>query len=445
VSETTVKIGKGGFSSFGEDSVLEKVEVNILKKPLKREELKELIAKNLTEESQSDLLEKFETITASLLNAKIREIEERYERLKNAIPTEKKVQKLVENGDNALAENLIAERRKELDEAQANRIKYERTKVENKSVYLRRIFKFLHRGKKRAYPVESYDGIAKNQLAVFTGFQIDYRKKNPFAPSSIGLNFAIANSQRYISIPASYHKEVNAIKGASVSVRDMGLNNTLAEWEERVKENTKDRGFRYIITGNLLQAFADYKGKLVSYTTFDNQVRKGILLPENWEAEKETDGKVTVPIAKALRVIKSMTLGAALNASGDLAIFKHTESHYRIAVHHSKKHGGRFYLNQGLLKLVDRGLFEKIGDRMVATLPFDNLEKFLNVLQRDLGITVSLYQNQIDAVGLVNTKVKRKVNIDLPPPEEEVNSKTNISLFELEAEALELELELLSF
>jgi hypothetical protein len=99
VSETTIKIGKGGFSSFGEDSVLEKVEVNILKKPLKREELSELVRKSLTDESQSDILDKFETITESLLNAKIREIEERYERLKNAVPSEKKVQKLVDAGN----------------------------------------------------------------------------------------------------------------------------------------------------------------------------------------------------------------------------------------------------------------------------------------------------------------------------------------------------------
>ena len=445
VSETTIKIGKGGFSSFGEDSILEKVEVNILKKPFKRDELQQLVTKNLTDESQANILEKFEDITHSLLNAKIREIEQRYDRLIKAISSEKKVQKLIDAGKNALADDLISERTKELESARVNRIIDEDKKAANKSVYLRDLFKFFHIGKKLAYPIESYDGIAENQLAMFTGFQIDYRKKNPFAPSTVGLNFAIANSQRYITIPASYTKEVNAIKGASISEVDLGMNTTLNEWEERVKENTKDRGFRYMVTGNLLQAFAEFKGKLVSYTTFDKQVKKGILLPENWEVEKETDGKITVPIAKALRVVKSMTLGSALNASGDMAIFKTTETEYRIAVHHSKKYGGQFYLNQDLLKLVNRGLFEKIGDRMVAILPFDKIEKFLNILQRDLGVTVSLYQNQIDAVGLVNTKVKRKVKIDLPPPEEKPNSKASISLLELEAEALELELELLSF
>lgn len=449
VSETIVKIGKGGFSSFGEDSVLEKIEVNILKKPFKPEELKELVDQALqgssTAQNTTELLEKFETITESLLNDKIGEIEEQYERLKNAVPSEMKVQKLLEGGDRASADELIRERTKELESAKGKRIKDERTKVENKSVYLRGLFKFFHIGKKLAYPVESYDGIAQNQLAVFAGFQIDYRKKNPFAPSGVGLNFALANSQRYISIPASYTKEVNAIKGASVSEVDLGFNSTLNQWEDRVKENTKDRGFRYVVTGNLLQAFADYKGKLVSYTTFDNQVKKGILLPEYWEVEKETNGKVTVPIAKALRVIKSMTLGSALHTSGDMAIFKHTETHYRIAVHHSKKHGGQFYLNQGLLQLVDRNLFEKIGDRMVAALHVDKIARFLNILQRDLGVTVGLYQNQIDAVGLVNTKVKRKVKIELPPPEIISNSTTSIRLLELEAEALELELELLSF
>ncbi|MBD3638806.1 MAG: strawberry notch C-terminal domain-containing protein, partial [Crocinitomicaceae bacterium] len=446
ISQSVIKVGKGGVSSFGEDSILEKVEVNILKKPFKRSEVENLIKESLDGKSQDEiteqLVQEYEDSEQRLLNEKSNEINERYDQLIKDIPNEKKVQKLIDGGDQMGAEVLIFERRKELERARENRLNDESTKFNNRKTYLRGLFKFFTVGRKLEYPVESYSGVGENQLAIFVGFQIDRKKKNPFAPSAVKLKFAIASSKKFVAIPASYVKDVNAIKGASVSVSDHGLENTLNEWETTITENTKDRGIRYIVTGNLLQAFADFNGKLVSYTTLDGQVKKGILLPENWDQVKETEGKVTVPIAKAIKIIQSLTRGAAIYASSDIAIFKQNDMQFRIAVPASRKKGGDIYLNEGLLKLVERNIFEKIGDRMVAMLPQNNLPKFTEILQNELGITVSLYQNQIDSVGLVATKAKRKVDIQLPPPEESGVDIFEIELLELEAEALALELEL---
>ncbi|MEZ4921884.1 MAG: JAB domain-containing protein [Crocinitomicaceae bacterium] len=446
LSQSIIKVGKGGISSFGEDSILEKVEVNILKKPFKKSEVLNLIKESLggktPDEITTQLVEDYETSEQTLLSEKHQEINERYDQLIKDIPNEKKVQKLVEAGDHNGADALVLERRKELETARESRLDDESSKINNRKTYLRGLFKFFTVGRKLEYPVESYSGIGENQLAVFVGFHVDRKKKNPFAPSAVKLKFAIASSKKFVAIPASYVKDVNAIKGASVNVYDQGIDHTLNEWEQQITENTKDRGVRYIVTGNLLQAFADFSGKLVSYTTHDGQVKKGILLPENWDQLKETEGKVTVPIAKALKIVQSLTRGAAIYASGDLAIFKHTDTQFRIAVPASRKKGGDIFLNEGLLKLVEKNVFEKIGDRMVAMLPENNISKFVEILQNELGITVSLYQNQIDAVGLVETKATRKVNIMLPPPEESGVDLFEIQLLELEAEALALELEL---
>jgi hypothetical protein len=81
----------------------------------------------------------------------------------------------------------------------------------------------------------------------------------------------------------------------------------------------------------------------------------------------------------------------------------------------------------------------------VAMLPFSNVARFTEILQNEFGVTVNLYQTQIDSVGLVDTKSKRKSKIELPPKEEPSASDSDTELLELEAEALELELELLSF
>jgi len=138
-----------------------------------------------------------------------------------------------------------------------------------------------------------------------------------------------------------------------------------------------------------------------------------------------------------------MTAGSAIYASSDIAFFKMRDDSYRVSVAASKKKGGEVYLNPDLMKLVLEKKFEKIGTQMTAFLPMSNLEKFLGVLQDQLGVTISINQNLFDSVGITSEKKKRKINIELPPPElpqNEVKRK-----MQLRAKALQLKLALLSF
>ena len=75
------------------------------------------------------------------------------------------------------------------------------------------------------------------------------------------LRFALASSNKYIAIPASYAQDVRAIIGASVGLPHLEKESLLAKWEASIKESTVDRKIRHIITGNVLQAFSAYKGK----------------------------------------------------------------------------------------------------------------------------------------------------------------------------------------
>jgi len=345
--------------------------------------------------------------------------------------------------DPAHANQLIRERTKELEEAREKRIADEDKVTQNKKQYIKGLFYYFRVGKKLQYPVPSYDGTAQNQLAVFLGFQIDTKKPNPYAPSAIKLRFAIASSQKYLAIPASYIKDIQAIKGASIGIGAIHLDDILKEWTVIIEENTKDRSIRYIVTGNILQAFSSFKGKLVSYTTKKGDVKKGILMSEHWSVDNEIKGRVIVPIAKALKIIRSMTNGSALYGSHNVSFFKQYDNSFRIVVPASNKKGAIIFLNKDLLKLVNNNMFEKTSSQMVANLEMDNLEKFLEILQEQIGVTISLLQHQIENVGLVVTKTRKRVKI-LPPPKEE-EFKIDTQLLEFEAEALELELELLSF
>jgi len=73
------------------------------------------------------------------------------------------------------------------------------------------------------------------------------------------------------------------------------------------------------LTGNLLQAFSDFKGKLVSYTTMNGETKKGILMPENWNPGEQVQGRVVVPILKAAPIIKSITPNSHIATNNGLS------------------------------------------------------------------------------------------------------------------------------
>lgn len=446
VSSTIIKVGKGGNSSFGEDSILEKVNAKVLRKPFSSDEVKNLVEQTLegkfSENYRAELVREYELFISRKLGESMQAYESKYLSLKNNISNEKKIVKLIEANDPNLSD-AIAKRKNELDEAYRKQVADENKSVENKKSYIRGLFKYFGVGKKLYYPVPSFDGTAQNQMAVFLGFQIDSKKDNPYAPSAIKLRFAVASSQKYITIPASYVKDINAIKGASIGISDYDLKATLEQWHERIQVDTKDRSTRFIVTGNILQAFSDFKGKLVSYTTIDNEIKKGILMPEHWSSSEQTGDKIIVPIGKATKIIQAMSNGSSMFGSNGISFFKLYDGRYRISVPASRKKGGEIYLNPELLRSVENNIFEKIGNQMTTYLPLENLESFFTVLQAHSGVTVSVTQSHIDSVGLTSTKVQKRAKVTLPPLE--VLPKVNARVFQLRAKALKLKLELLSF
>lgn len=446
IDAAVIKVGKGGESAFGEDSILETVKANVLKKPFTKVELENIISESLNEKDfktiQAISIAEYEKFVSDRLKEETEANNEKYAELIKNIPNEKKIQKLAGSPTHEFS---IREREKELNTAkelaQANNEK----STSNRKQYIDGLFKFFHIGRKLRYPVQSYDGGHETVLGVFIGFMIDRKKKNPYAPSAMKLRFAIANSNKYIAIPTSYNTDIMAIKGESVSINDKGITETYNEWETAVKTGTIDRKIRHIITGNLLQAFSDYKGKLVSYTTIDGATKKGILMPDNWIPKEETNGKVNVPIGKALKVIASLTVGNSINTNNGVGIIRQSNN-YKIIVPASHQRGGMFYKDTDILKLVEKNNFEKLSDKMVALINLNNINKLVEILQNKNGSNVTLSASQFDIIKKYLPQHKTTERKPLPKAEiihEEITEFDNE--LELEALALELELELLEF
>ncbi|HQQ95742.1 MAG TPA: strawberry notch family protein [Cyclobacteriaceae bacterium] len=441
-----VIVGKGGTSEFGDDSILETVMANVLKKPFTTQELGNLLAEALQgrdgREIQKEVTLEYEGHIEEQLKKEIADNVAHYEELMQNIPQEKKILKLVEKGNSVEAQEAIKARTGELHKAMAESEEKIKKGYNNRKLYLESIFNSFYIGRNLNYPVNSYDGGQELAPVVFLGFIIDKKKKNPYAPSAIRLRFALASSNKYIAIPASYSQDVRAIIGASVGLPHLEKEALLAKWEASIKESTVDRKIRHIITGNVLQAFGAYKGKLVSYTTIDGSIKKGILMPEFWEPGNDVQQKTIVPVSRAMKVIRSLTTGGSITTKNGVSLFRQAGK-FKIVVSAARSRGGDTYLDPDLLKLVDRNNFEKVSDRMTATLDEDLIDDFVRVLQEKFNDSVSLNVTQYELIRREIPKKEPRLKptmVVLPK-----QSQSQVEQLELEALALELELELLNF
>jgi hypothetical protein len=442
VASKVVKMGKGSDSAFGEDSILETVRAKVLKKPFTRTELENLVLESLkgmeAKARQEALIQEFTSFMESNLETEFAVIDEKYEELISEIEQEKSLIKIRDKQGPEAFQQACAERRKELNEAWQAKKEQTRRVLDNRKGYLLRIFRFFHIGRGLNYPIETYSGGNELVPALFLGFALDTKKKNPFAPSAIKVRFAIANSSKYLAIPASYSEDIMAIIGASADVAEHSLKVHLASWEEYTANNNVDRRIRHLITGNLLQAFSDFKGKLISFTTLSGDTRKGILMPENWNPTEQVADKVVIPIIKALPLIRSLSSHAQMVASNGLSFFRYG-NYFKLIVSASRSRGGDIYLDRQLLELVERNNFEKVSDKMVAMLPADNLDRAVQVLQSNHSLSIVIHSYQLKDLK-TDSRFSTRTKIVAPEPEAALDTQ----LLELEAEALILELQLLA-
>ncbi|MBK7377378.1 MAG: hypothetical protein IPJ02_18040 [Chitinophagaceae bacterium] len=98
---------------------------------------------------------------------------------------------------------------------------------------------------------------------IFLGFNIKKNRKNPYAPSAINMRFAVNDSRRIVSIPLSKQDFINAVIANSSFMTPQARQNFIDNWDSL--QSTRTREHRFMVTGNLLQAFGTNDGQLVSY------------------------------------------------------------------------------------------------------------------------------------------------------------------------------------
>jgi predicted RNA methylase len=443
---TILKMGKGGDSAFGDDSILETVEANVLKKPYKAHELEKLInealAGNSAEDQKKDLLSDLESDYEKRIETEIRDTNLYYDNIIKGIPEEKKIKRLIDDTDAFL--DAMELRRKQVEKERETELEMLKSGKSTRLTYIKRLINFFTVGKRLAYPLLPR-AESDNVLAVCLGIVINKKKKNPYARSAVKIRIAVANGLKYITIPASRQDSIDAIISRSHDLEGSELSELLVDWESEIRSRTKNRTTRYIVTGNILQAFADLErdgGKLVSYTTQSGEIKKGILLPEDWKPKPLERQQVTVPILKAIQVIQNLAQGLTLNASDQISLIK-INGGYRVIVPATKSKGGDIYLDQDIWPLIEKNKWEMVSGKMVAVLPDKNIRKLAEVLQDNHSVSMELNLNQLELVDKSSHISTRRKPIMLPPNEDEKELE-RIRILEIEAKALTLRLKLAS-
>jgi C-terminal domain on Strawberry notch homologue/P-loop containing NTP hydrolase pore-1 len=435
-------MGRGGYSTFGGDTYLETVEANVLRKPMSSEEISNFLNREDTTKALMNP-EVLENAIQQQITKEQLDINTHYSLKIALISTQPAMEKLQESGD---TQTYMQRYDEKLDKLTGERnIKLEKVAAmhNGRMAYLKDIFTYFYPGRQMVYPVKESEQTGELVMAIFLGFQVNQNSRNPYAPSAIKLQFALNNTRRLISLPASKKAEVREIIGANINDTQSELEDFLEDWDDERKRLNRDRHQRYIITGNLLQAAGRYPGKLISYTRLNKDAGKGILMPESYEPSEE-DLFVSVPLHQAFPIIKSLTDGKSVVTNNDISIIRYGVD-YKLIVSASRQKSGDIFTDEVLLQLLVNNNFEKISGKMNATLLHDNLEAVLQRLDEEHGSSTLIPRKEISLVDEATRENSHKKEIIPPKPYDESEAiALRVRIAKMKAKALLLKLKLMA-
>ncbi len=387
-------VGTGNRSVFSQDSYKETLLGNNLRKPMKKAELDDRISKIINGQDprivQSELIQEITQYYQARINQQMEAAQTWLNIKLDAVKDHHKVKKAIKD---KLPEEEIAVIKKLLVEKIQEEYEEKKASVQALSNVKSRVLnvvRFFYSG--RGF---NYNHQGNDYPAVFIGFNIDRKKDNPFAPSAMTAIMAISGSLRLLNFKLSGEQ---GDKVFSIIGQNSGVNREdyLPNWDNLNAKAQADKIKYKIITGNILQAAAKYKGKLINFTMEDGSQRRGILLNDDKDVNKVD--KITVPIYRGRNAIKSMTIGSMMYCNRTIFFVRKSDRVWEMALSASQQNYGDIFLNEDVLKNVDNNNFDKVGDKMRAVVYDDQIDGLTNVLESNFQISIELAPNIFDAM-----------------------------------------------
>lgn len=383
-------------NAFADNTYLEEVEVDVLKKPMKAEEIR-TVSDRMTDGKPFDEWkeEKVSEIN-SVYDGKIQTLKERLsssaeERAQKAkekyINSAKKAR---EKGNNEFTDEEIETMSQvaynEVIKAADESLAKQSGVIERRRENMLKVIEAFTPMKPLVVPFDLTEETATliPSIGTFVGFKFS----KDFSPSSSTAVFAVLDGRRKVEIPFTQEKAFSNIRMNTMMQPTLLKDVNMENWDSRAPKKTRRKA--YIVTGNLLQALVDtqksfMRGYLVSYSTMDGDTRQGILMSDNF---KPDDLKSSAPFNTKISAVRS---GEPVTSEDKrVTVEKNTgwRTGYSLKVPKSRKTGGEFFEDKKLRSLVSRNEFETKGAYMVANFDEENLEKVMKRLS-DMGVTVS--------------------------------------------------------
>lgn len=384
-------------NAFADNTYLEEVEVDVLKKPMKAEEIKSTVSRMTSGEPFNEWLDNRVKEINSLYDGKIATLKERLDQSalersekakKNYIEKSKEARK---NGKNEFTDEEIEKMSEVVVEDIMKKSKEsfikQKNVIEARRENIRKQINSFTPMKPLVIPFNLDETLVT--IMPSRGMFLGYKFSKDYSPSSSTAIFATLDGRRKVEIPLNQEKAFNSIRMNTMMQPTYLKDLNVDTWDSYVPTQTRKKA--YIVTGNLLQALVDtkksenVKGYLVSYSTIEGDTKQGILMSDNFKPENLTTSS---PISS--RLIQIQQGETVISEDKRVIVEKNTgwRSGYALKVPKSKKQGGEFFEDNKLRSLADNKEFTTRGNYMVADISSDNLSKVLDRLSK-MGVTVS--------------------------------------------------------
>ena len=383
-------IDPNGSNPFARNSFVEKVEMDVLRKPMKADEIRKVIEQINRGVAPAEYLESVIEIIRKEDEARIAAEEERYEKAKAkavediAKQTDKinGQKKRSEEEKRVAIENFIAETNEKVENKHNDNI----VRLNQSSDQIMRRLRMFEVGKSYLVP-DNLEAMVFDFAtpAIFCGYKT---KDSKITASTTLAVFATLDGRRRIEIKLSQIDALRSIDKMTNDNWDAARATTLDNWDSQIPSETRKTGF--IMTGNILQAIADtqdeyggYPGQLISYTDIDGNVHDGILMPDKWNASMlKTSG---APLSSRLQQIKDYTPITSHDGKVEIMGSSWAKMFY-LTVPKTKKDGAVYYENKTLLRAAG-GNFYPYRGKLRADIPADHIDEVVKELTK-LGVKV---------------------------------------------------------
>ena len=394
-------IDPNGSNPFARNSFVEKVEMDVLRKPMKADEIRKVIEQINRGVAPAEYLESVIEIIRKEDEARIAAEEERYEKAKAkavediAKQTDKinGQKKRSEEEKRVAIENFIAETNEKVEAKHNDNI----LRLNQSSDQMMHRLRMFEVGKSYLVPDNLESMIFDFATpAIFCGYKT---KDSKITASTTLAVFATLDGRRRIEIKLSQIDALRSIDKMTNDNWDAARATTLDNWDSQIPSETRKTGF--IMTGNILQAIADtqdeyggYPGQLISYTDIDGNVHDGILMPDKWNASMlKTSG---APLSSRLQQIKDYTPITSHDGKVEIMGSSWAKMFY-LTVPKTKKDGAVYYENKTLLRAAG-GNFYPYRGKLRADIPEERITEVVKELTK-LGVKVKEEHHSDDALN----------------------------------------------